>query len=134
MTHDLYYAALGALVAYHRKRRGLTQAELAKQLRLSQPTIMRVEAGRRRVPVLTMHELAWLANRAGPGQLHDHVMRVGKLIEQAAEAIRPGSLEQVPLHGLATFVVAVTESTPERRQRTSRRPRREPEPRAPHRV
>lgn len=43
-SRGLYYAALGAIVLRARKRKKLTQAALAKQLGVSQPTVARLEA------------------------------------------------------------------------------------------
>lgn len=132
MTRELFYVALGALVAYRRKQLKLTQAALATQLGLSQPTIARLEAGGWAVPVSSTAELAKFLGLAGVGLLHDCVENVVKLTQRAADAIRPGSLDRLPPRGLAAFVVAMTESTGGHRRRTSaplRPASRQPTPR-----
>jgi transcriptional regulator with XRE-family HTH domain len=54
----VYFRALGAHVSKLRKERGLTQAELARILGLSQQTVFAYELGDRRVSVLMLVKLA----------------------------------------------------------------------------
>lgn len=118
MTRELFYIALGALVAHRRKHLKLTQAELAQQLGLSQPTVARLEAGGWSVPVSSTVPIAEFLGLAGVGLLHDCVENVVKLTRRAADAILPGSLDRLPPRGLVAFVVAMTGSTSGRRRRT----------------
>jgi transcriptional regulator with XRE-family HTH domain len=53
-----YYRALGKHVEELRKGIGMTQAELARALRVSQQTVFAYELGDRRVPVFTLVRLA----------------------------------------------------------------------------
>lgn len=108
MTRELFYVALGVLIAQRRRDRKLTQAALAELLGVTQPTIARIEAGRpvaasmgeALAKILGLRDLAGLIRR---------VEYVVTLIQRAAEAIAPGSLLRVPADGLAAFVVAALE-------------------------
>jgi transcriptional regulator with XRE-family HTH domain len=53
-----YFKALGAHVAELRKEQGMTQAELARALGVSQQTVFAYELGERRVSVLILAKLA----------------------------------------------------------------------------
>jgi transcriptional regulator with XRE-family HTH domain len=53
-----YFRALGAYVSKLRKEQGLTQAELARLLGVSQQTVFAYELGDRRVSVLMLIKLA----------------------------------------------------------------------------
>ena len=53
-----YFRALGAHIAELRKEQGLTQAELARALGVSQQTVFAYELGDRRVSVLIVAKLA----------------------------------------------------------------------------
>jgi transcriptional regulator with XRE-family HTH domain len=53
-----YFRALGAHVSILRKEQGLTQAELARQLGVSQQTVFAYELGDRRISVLILVKLA----------------------------------------------------------------------------
>jgi transcriptional regulator with XRE-family HTH domain len=53
-----YFRALGARVSALRKEHGMTQAELARALGVSQQTVFAYELGDRRVSVLMMVKLA----------------------------------------------------------------------------
>jgi transcriptional regulator with XRE-family HTH domain len=53
-----YYAILGALVTRERKRKKLTQADLAKRLDVSQPAVARIEAGKLSVEVTLFRLIA----------------------------------------------------------------------------
>lgn len=52
-----FYRELGILLQSHRKRRGLTQEQLAEALGVPRPTYANVESGRQRVAV----DLLWKA-------------------------------------------------------------------------
>jgi transcriptional regulator with XRE-family HTH domain len=54
----VYFRALGALISKLRKEQGLTQAELARLLGVSQQTVFAYELGDRRVSVLMLVKLA----------------------------------------------------------------------------
>jgi transcriptional regulator with XRE-family HTH domain len=62
MTEDekQFFVELGARLAELRQQRGLTQAEVATRLGVSQQTVNSFEKGRRRVPVSTLPDLAEL--------------------------------------------------------------------------
>lgn len=53
-----FFRALGAHVSKLRKEQGLTQAELARQLGVSQQTVFAYELGDRRISVLILVRLA----------------------------------------------------------------------------
>lgn len=53
-----YFKALGAHVAIMRKARGMTQAELARALGVSQQAVFAYELGERRVSVLVLAKIA----------------------------------------------------------------------------
>lgn len=53
-----YFAALGAHVASLRKARGMTQAELARAIGVSQQAVFAYELGDRRISVLVLAKLA----------------------------------------------------------------------------
>lgn len=53
-----YFKALGAHIALLRKSRGLTQAELARAIGVSQQAVFAYELGERRVSVLILAKLA----------------------------------------------------------------------------
>lgn len=53
-----YYKALGAHLALLRKARGMTQAELARAIGVSQQAVFAYELGERRVSVFIMTRLA----------------------------------------------------------------------------
>lgn len=107
----LYYAALGAIVAHERKRKKLTQGDLAKHLGVSQPTVTRLEAGRWPVPIALMALLARTLDLGAVGRLYACVDTAVEFIQRAADVIRPGSLARVAPHGLAAFVVAALHGT-----------------------
>jgi transcriptional regulator with XRE-family HTH domain len=52
-----FFAWLGERVAQLRKARGITQAQLAEVLEVSQQTVQSYEVGRRRIPVSTLRLL-----------------------------------------------------------------------------
>jgi len=54
----VYFVELGARVAGLRKARGLTQAELARAIGLSQQAVFAYELGERRISVLVLCKLA----------------------------------------------------------------------------
>jgi transcriptional regulator with XRE-family HTH domain len=54
----VYFKALGAYVAQLRKARGMTQAELARVIGVSQQAVFAYELGERRVSVLVLAKLA----------------------------------------------------------------------------
>ena len=56
----LYFAALGKRVTQLRKSRGMTQAELARALGVSQQAVFAYEIGDRRISVLVLERLARL--------------------------------------------------------------------------
>jgi len=60
MTHDekLFFKQLGARMAALRKDQGMTQAQLAETLGLTQQMIASYEVGRRRVPVSLLPQIA----------------------------------------------------------------------------
>ena len=53
-----YFRALGSYVSVLRKRHGMTQAELARALGVSQQTVFAYELGDRRISVLMLAKLA----------------------------------------------------------------------------
>lgn len=53
-----YYKALGAHIALLRKARGMTQAELARAIGVSQQAVFAYELGERRVSVLLISKLS----------------------------------------------------------------------------
>lgn len=53
-----YFAALGAHVARLRRERGMTQAELARALGVSQQAVFAYEIGDRRISVLVLARMA----------------------------------------------------------------------------
>lgn len=53
-----YYKALGAHIALLRKSRGMTQAELARSIGVSQQAVFAYELGERRVSVFILVKLA----------------------------------------------------------------------------
>ncbi|WP_129775575.1 helix-turn-helix domain-containing protein [Peristeroidobacter soli] len=55
-----YFAALGKRVTQLRKSRGMTQAELARALGVSQQAVFAYEIGERRISVLILERLAKL--------------------------------------------------------------------------
>lgn len=55
-----YFAALGKRVTQLRKSRGMTQAELARALGVSQQAVFAYEIGERRISVLVLERLAKL--------------------------------------------------------------------------
>lgn len=98
MTHDekLFFKQLGARIAELRKARGLTQAQLAETLELTQQMVASYEVGRRRVPVsllpaiadalaVSVEELigrqpARAAAKRGPApKLQQQIERIGQL-------------------------------------------------------
>lgn len=58
LDNHAYYKALGARIAHMRKEQGMTQAELASVLGMSQQSVFAYELGERRVPVLLLPRLA----------------------------------------------------------------------------
>jgi len=56
----VYFAALGKRVTQLRKSRGMTQAELARALGVSQQAVFAYEMGDRRISVLVLERLARL--------------------------------------------------------------------------
>jgi transcriptional regulator with XRE-family HTH domain len=55
---DLFYEQLGRAIAKLRKERGLTQAQLAEMLGISQQHMLSFEKGRRRVPAAALPKLS----------------------------------------------------------------------------
>lgn len=53
-----YFAALGAHVTMLRKARGITQAELARAIGVSQQAVFAYELGERRTSVLVLSKIA----------------------------------------------------------------------------
>ena len=53
-----YFKALGAHVALRRKSRGMTQAELARAIGVSQQAVFAYELGDRRISVLVLSKLS----------------------------------------------------------------------------
>lgn len=53
-----YFAALGSHIAQLRKERGMTQAELARAIGVSQQAVFAYELGERRVSVLILDKIA----------------------------------------------------------------------------
>lgn len=58
MESRRYFALLGAHVTLHRKRLGMTQAELARTIGVSQQAVFAYELGERRISVLVIAKLA----------------------------------------------------------------------------
>lgn len=54
----VFFAQLGSRIAQLRKEHGITQAQLAEALDVSQQTVQAYEVGRRRVPVSALPTLA----------------------------------------------------------------------------
>lgn len=61
-THDLAYRSLVALLKRLRRSSGMTQADLAVRLELTQSSVSKIERGERRLDVL---EFAALCHAAG---------------------------------------------------------------------
>ena len=55
-----YFRALGKRITQLRKEQGMTQAELARALGVSQQSVFAYELGDRRVSLLTLNKLARL--------------------------------------------------------------------------
>ncbi|WP_269813219.1 helix-turn-helix transcriptional regulator [Peristeroidobacter agariperforans] len=53
-----YFRSLGAQIALTRKSRGMTQAELARAIGVSQQAVFAYELGDRRVSVMTLAQIA----------------------------------------------------------------------------
>lgn len=53
-----FFIALGARMAHLRKDQGITQAQLAEDLEVSQQTVNSYETGRRRIPVSMLPRIA----------------------------------------------------------------------------
>lgn len=58
MESKQYFAALGAHVAFLRKQHGMTQAELARAIGVSQQAMFAYEWGERRISVLVLAKIA----------------------------------------------------------------------------
>lgn len=91
-----YYIALGARVAQLRKQNGMTQAELARALGVSQQSVFAYELGERRITVALLKPLsealvipvqdlidvakpARVARRRLPSRIVDRVKRIQEL-------------------------------------------------------
>lgn len=59
---DAFYPQLGQRLRERRKRRGITQEEVASFLHLNRTTVINIEKGRQR---LAVHQLAQLADHLG---------------------------------------------------------------------
>lgn len=59
MSGDAVYAAFGRCVAYARKHRGLTQADVADRIGLGRSSVANIEAGRQHAPLHVAVDLAW---------------------------------------------------------------------------
>lgn len=57
MTPEELYERLGAHLAVARRRRGLTQQQVAQACGLSRPSVANIEAGRQWIQVHTLHDL-----------------------------------------------------------------------------
>lgn len=57
-----FYVRVGELVREQRKKRGVTQEQLGRVLRLNRTTLINIEKGRQR---LAVHQLAQLADQLG---------------------------------------------------------------------
>jgi transcriptional regulator with XRE-family HTH domain len=55
-----YYALLGSHVQLLRKSRGKTQADLARELKVSQQTVFAYELGERRISIFILRKIATL--------------------------------------------------------------------------
>lgn len=58
MAHSPRRRKLADLLAQQRLKKGLTQAEVARELKRHQPFIANIESGQRRVDVIELLELA----------------------------------------------------------------------------
>jgi transcriptional regulator with XRE-family HTH domain len=58
MESKQLYQAIGALIREHRKRHGLTQERLAKQIGMSRAAIANIEAGRQQLLVHQLYDIA----------------------------------------------------------------------------
>lgn len=83
-----YFRSLGSQIAMTRKSRGMTQAELARAIGVSQQAVFAYELGERRVSVLTLAHIAKIfgvpvqdmiilskSTRAPKGRLSPRAMR-----------------------------------------------------------
>jgi len=64
-----YYEALGAHVMALRKSRGMTQAELARAIGVSQQAVFAYEIGERRISVLVLTKLASIFSTSVEGMV-----------------------------------------------------------------
>jgi transcriptional regulator with XRE-family HTH domain len=85
----LFFERLGAHIAELRRQQGLTQAQLAEHLGVSQQTANSFEKGRRRVPVSALPAIAKLLKVSIEELLND---------EQQTPARRRGPPSRVELH------------------------------------
>lgn len=77
-----YYEALGAHVMALRKSRGMTQAELARAIGVSQQAVFAYEIGERRISVLVLTKLAKIFSTPVEGMIglsKPPLMRKGRL-------------------------------------------------------
>ena len=58
MDESTLYARFGQLVRLHRKRLGLSQAEIGRAVGLSRASVANIETGRQRIPVHHLYRLA----------------------------------------------------------------------------
>ncbi len=82
------YESLGLKIRETRKKRGLTQASLARAASLTRTSITNIEAGRQRLPLDTLYEIASALRVTPPELLPDTPNRfapAGIVTENASE-------------------------------------------------
>jgi transcriptional regulator with XRE-family HTH domain len=84
-----YYAILGALVTRERKRKKLTQADLAKRLDTSQSTVARIESGKLSVEVTLFQSIAQVLFGRSHATLEGRIRQIADHYQRAQDAVDP---------------------------------------------
>ncbi|WP_050900669.1 helix-turn-helix domain-containing protein [Paenibacillus elgii] len=58
MNEDDYYKAVGKRIRESRLRQGMTQSALGQKLHISRPSVANIEAGRQRVQIHFLYQIA----------------------------------------------------------------------------
>jgi transcriptional regulator with XRE-family HTH domain len=117
-----YFAALGKRVTQLRKSRGMTQAELARALGVSQQAVFAYEIGDRRISVLVLERLARMF-RLNIDQFLGFVPEPTRKRRLSPRAMRHAERLQALSKTQQRFVVRILDVLEEHNKSTAARPR-----------
>lgn len=102
----LFRIALGALVTHLRVQHEMTQEALGVRLGINQSSVAKIEKGANGLAAEKYNTLARVFGMRLDA-FHNRVQRVIDKTKLAADAIRPGALDNTDPRGLVAFVVAL---------------------------